>query len=120
MPPMTLRAIFRNPSRNFPAHVPHIPTRAIFSLFLIASDLTIVAKTAKRNYPEHFRASHFLPQTAANKFPHAKRFKPLHYDTVFVHKRTYFVHKPPLFVHKRSHPARKTSTSTFFPPGPLF
>jgi len=55
--------------------------------------------------------------TAANKFPHTKRFKALHSDTVFVHKCTYFVHKPSLFVHKRTHPARNISTSTFFPPG---
>jgi hypothetical protein len=37
------------------------------------------------------------PQVAADKFPHAKRFKPLHYDTVFVHNRAHIVQKPPLF-----------------------
>ena len=75
----------------------------MFALFLIASDLTIFTKTAKRNYPEHFCPLHFLPQMHADKFPHTKPFKALHYDTVFVHKRTHFVHKPSLFVHKRSH-----------------
>jgi hypothetical protein len=33
---------------------------------------------------------------AAEKFPHPKRFKPFHSDTVFVHKRAHFVQKPPL------------------------
>jgi len=39
----------------------------------------------------------------AKKFPHPKRFKAFHYDTVFVHKRAHFVQKPSLFVHKRAH-----------------
>jgi hypothetical protein len=62
MPHRTLRAIFENPSRNFATHVSHISPVAEFPLLIATAGLTILAKTAKRNYPEHFCALHFLPQ----------------------------------------------------------